>query len=91
LDLLPPDAQLLSQGKITRGIISLQISQVTPAFSHQLDEASSGGFIMFVNLQMFRKLTDAMAENGNLNLGGSGIILVTMVFSNYLILRFLVN
>src|SRR6266542_4053632 len=73
------DAQALDQFRIPIRVLPLQVVQQTPALTNELEKAAAGVMIFRVGLEMFRKVADALAEERDLYLGGSGVRVVCLV------------
>src|SRR6266487_2027832 len=67
------DAQTADQLRVPIGVLPLQVIEQAPALPDQLEKAAARVVVLRVGLEMFGEVIDALAEEGNLHLGGSGV------------------
>ena len=63
-------------------VIVADVVEQSPTTSDQLQETTTGVVVSLVNLEMFGEVDDALTEDGDLYLGGSGIGLVETVLGD---------
>ena len=90
-NILLTDTQLGDQSTVTVDVLVCQIVQHLAALTDHHQQTTTGVVVVLVNTQMISQLVDASGQNGNLNLGGTGIALVSSVVQNNLGLLFLQN
>ena len=73
------DAQLGDNGAVTLNILLLEVVQETAAAADHLVHTKAGVGVLLVDLQMLRELIDALREDGDLNLRGTGVVLAAAV------------
>jgi hypothetical protein len=73
LFLLFAQPKLLNQRPISLDILVLEVVQEAAPLSHQFDQAPAGMVIFGVGLKMIGQVTDTLAQDGHLYLGGAGI------------------
>jgi hypothetical protein len=73
LFLLSAEPELLNQRPISLDILVLEVVQESPTLTHQFDQSPAGMVIFGVGLEMISQITDALAQDGYLHLGGAGI------------------
>jgi hypothetical protein len=73
LFLLSAQPELLNQRPISLDILVLEVVQEAPALTHQFDQSPTGMMIFGVGLEMISQITDTLAQDGYLHLGGAGI------------------
>ena len=70
------EAQLINHHPITIDLVLFEVVQKPSPLSHQFEQASPGVMIPFVGLEMFGQISDPLAEQGDLNLWRSRVLLV---------------
>ena len=60
-------------------VFFLEIQQKPSTPAYQLEQTSPGMEILFVGLQMPGQLIDSIRHDGDLDLGGAGVLVVTTV------------
>ena len=67
------DAQLGNDSTVTLDVLSHQIVQHLAALTDHLQQATTGVVVLLVDLQVLGQLVDASGQNGDLNLGRTGV------------------
>ena len=80
LRFLLAQAESRDQLLITGRTFAIQVAKVAAARADNLEQASAGGVIVLVRLEMLEHLVDALAEHGYLDFRGAGILVVGPVF-----------
>mgnify|MGYP000202359935 CR=1 FL=1 len=75
------DAQLGNDSTVTLDVLSHQIVQHLAALTDHLQQATTGVVVLLVDLQVLGQLVDASGQNGDLNLGRTGVSGVSAVGS----------
>ena len=78
------NAELFLQLNHTVGILPLQIAQQALASTHHISETSTGMTILFVGPKMALQMFNTAAQNRNLHVSRTGILLVDTKFRNCL-------
>ena len=84
----PPFRFLLAQvvggdgGAVTLDVLPLQIGQQTAALADHLQQATLAVLVIAMDLQMLIQLVDAGGQNGDLDLGRTGVGLVQAALLN---------
>src|ERR687898_2304886 len=73
------DAQAADQIGVTLGILALQVIQQTAALANQFEEAAARVMIFRVRLEVLGEISDAFAEDGDLNFRRAGVGIVCAV------------
>ena len=60
----------------------MQVIEQTPALADHHQQATAGAVVFVVALQMFGKVVDALRQERNLHVGGSGIFFVQLELIN---------
>ncbi len=71
-----PEAQIFNQGPVSVDVFVCQIVQQPAAFPDNHLQPSAPGRVVFVLLEVFRQLPDAFSKECDLDLGGTGVLLV---------------
>ena len=79
---LLPDTEALDQLGVAIRILAFQVVQQAPPLTDQLEKAAARVMIFRVGLEMLGEVIDALAEERDLYLGGSGIGCVGFVGSD---------
>jgi len=70
---LLPDSEALNQIGVAIGILAFQIVEQAPALSDQLQKAAARVMVFRVGLEMFGEVIDALAQERDLHLWGTGV------------------
>lgn len=89
LDRLLSDSELFDYCAITLDILLLEIAQQISSVTYHLEKTTTAVVILRVDLEVLGERVDAVRENRDLYLGRAGVVLVDAVFSNDLLLYFL--
>src|SRR5688572_4664539 len=73
------DAQAFDQIRVPLRILALQIVQQPAALPDEFEEASARVVIFRVGLEVLGEISDAFAQNGDLNFRGAGVGIVCTV------------
>ena len=76
------DTQLGDQGTIALDVLLLQVVQQAPALTDHLQQAPVGVLILGVVLHVNGQLVDPLGQNGDLDLGRTGVGLMGTVGVN---------
>ena len=76
------DAELLNDGLVAFGIGFSEVIEQAATLAHHHEKTPPGGMILLMGLKMFGQLTDPGAEDGDLDLRGTGIVLGSTVVGN---------
>ena len=91
LDILLTDTQLGDQSTVTVDVLLCQIVQHVTTLTNHHQQAATAVIVVLMHTQVIGQLIDAGSQDGNLNLGGTGIAFVSSVFQDNLGLLFLLN
>lgn len=75
---LAADAELFDERLVARLCGALEIIEKLATVVDHLDEASAGIVILAVRLQMLREVLDFFREHRDLNVAGTGVLLVNL-------------
>src|SRR5246127_1084415 len=70
---LPADAEFGNDGLVALGIVFLEVVEQATALADQHEKTTARAVIFLVRLEVLRQLTDALAEQRNLNFGTPGV------------------
>jgi len=76
IEALLSKAQLINHHSITIDLVLLEVVQKPPSQPHQFEEASPRVMVPFVGLKMLCQILNPFAEQGDLNLWRSRVLLV---------------
>jgi hypothetical protein len=76
---LSSDAQFHDDSLVAVFVLSLQIVEKSPSLTDHFQKAPPAVVILFMDLEMLRKIGDPLGENRHLHLGRTGITVVTFV------------
>ena len=79
LNELLTDTQLLDGSSVSLDVLALEVSEEVSSLTYHLQQASSGVMILLVNLQMLGEVIDPLGEDSDLNLGRTGVGVVSSV------------
>ena len=85
-DRLLAQTEPLDQLLVSITIALGEIFKQSASFTHHEEKSPAGSVVMLMCAQVFRKLTDALGEDGDLDLGRAGIAFVTLIVGNYFFL-----
>lgn len=85
---LTPKAESLDQLLVARRRRAAQIVEQPPALAHDLEQATAGVVVLQVDLEVLGELVDALGQDGDLDLGRSGVGLVTTIAVDDALLAF---
>src|SRR4051812_13380805 len=83
---LSAQAETLDERTVTRDVLALQVLQQTTAATDQQQQTAAAVVVVLVQLQVLGELADALAEQRDLHLGGTGIGLTLGVLTDDLLL-----
>src|SRR5919202_5365644 len=79
-------AELRDEGGVALAVGLAEIIQQGAALVDEHQEAAAGMVVLRVRLEMLGEVLDALGENGDLHLGGTGVALrLGVVFDNFLL------
>lgn len=70
------DTELLDELAVLLDVALLDVLQHTAALTDEHHEAATGVVVLLVRLQVLGEVADALREDGDLNLGGTGVLIV---------------
>jgi len=73
------NAQFLDELFVTVGILTFQVIQEAAPGSDHHEEAAPRMVVLSVGLEMFRQVLNSLAEQGDLDLWGSGVARMGLV------------
>src|SRR3954452_15196477 len=73
---LAPQAELADQRAVALEILLLEVVQEPPAPAHEHQEAAARVMVVLVRPQVLREVVDAARQQGDLDIGGAGVLLV---------------
>ncbi len=85
---LPTDAKLLDDGLVTIDITGLDIVEQPPALADDLQQTPATVMVLLVDFEVLGQVRDPLGQDGNLNLGRTGIAVMTLVAADNLLLFF---
>ena len=85
---LLPDAESCNDSSVTFNVNFLEVVEQTTTLTDHLQQTTTGMVILLVGLEVLGEVADALRQQSNLNLGGTGIALVESVLSDDFILAF---
>ena len=89
--LLLTKTQSGDQSTIAVDVLLAQIVQKVPALADHLQQAAAAVVVVDMGAQMISQLVDAVGQNGNLNLGGTGVALMGRILFDDLVFDFFPN
>ena len=85
-DDLLADAQLGDQSAVTLDVLLLEVNKELTTVSNHFEQSATAVVVLVILLQMLVEVLDSGGEDSDLNLRGSGILLVDLVSLNDLLL-----
>lgn len=76
------DLQLGHQFIVRFCILAFEVFHQAAALANFLDQTTAGGVVLLVALQVLRELFDFLGQNGDLDLRGTGVGGVRLIFFN---------
>ena len=73
------DAEFLNDLFIALGIGLSEVVQQAATLADHHEEASPGGMVLLMRLEMLRQFTNTLTQDGDLDLRGTGIVVVSPV------------
>ena len=73
------DAELCDAGSVALDILLGKVVEKTAALTDHLVHAKTAVVILLVDLEVLGQLSDALREDGDLDLRGTGVVLVGLV------------
>ena len=67
------ESKTANEALVTTKILLFKVMKKLFSLTYHLKKAFLGMKVMFVLLEMFRKISDPLCKNGNLNLRGTGV------------------
>ncbi len=71
------DAELLDEGTVTLDVAFLDVGEQTATLTDEHHQTTAGMVILLVDLQVLGEVADALGEDGDLNIGIAGVLLVS--------------
>jgi len=85
------DAELSDNSAVTLDILLLKVCKKIAAMTNHLKQTATAVVVLGVSLKMLVKRVDAVGKDSYLNLGGSGITLVSRISADDLLLDVLLE
>jgi len=82
LGCLLSQVQLLDDGTVAVDVYLLEVTEEITSVTDHLEQTAAAVVVLHVGLQVLGQAVDAVGQNGNLNLGRTGVTLVDGVLSN---------
>jgi hypothetical protein len=79
---LLPDAKLLNNSLIAFGVGFSEVVEQAATLAHHHEKTAPGGMILLMGFEMFRQLANPRAQDGNLNLRRTGVVIGSPVVGN---------
>jgi hypothetical protein len=76
------DAKLLNNSLIAFGVGFSEVVEQAATLAHHHEKTAPGGMIFLMGFEMFRQLANPSAQDGNLNLRRTGIVIGSPVVGN---------
>lgn len=83
--------ELFDDGTVTGDVLLLEIVEKVSSVTDHLQKASSRVMVVVVGAQMLGERVDTGGQNGDLNLGRTGVAFVRMVLFDDLLLNFFLH
>jgi len=83
---LAAQTQLFDQGLVSAGIDFLQVVQQGTALGHQFQKTTAGMVVLFVGLEVFGQIGDALGQDSHLNFCASGVAFCATMFNDQVVL-----
>src|SRR5690554_5269172 len=77
-----PQAQLGDEGPVPLHVLTTQVVEETAALADHQQQAAPAVVVVLVGSKMLGEVVDSLGEQGDLDLGGSGVALVGAEFGN---------
>ena len=77
------EAELFDDCAVTLDVLLLKVSKELTAMADHLEKSATAVVVLVVLLKMLGKVLDSRGEKRDLDLGGSGVVLVNLVSVNY--------
>ena len=86
-DRLLADAERLDDAAVGPEILGLQVVEQATALADHHEKATAGVVILQVSLEVLRQVRDALGEEGDLDLGRTGVLLVLLELPDHFLFR----
>src|SRR6516164_4297175 len=73
------DAEFLNDLFVALGVGLSEVVQQAATLADHHEEASAGGMVLLMRLEMLRQFTNTLTQDGDLDLRGTGIVIVSPV------------
>jgi hypothetical protein len=77
------DAELLNNVFVPFGVVFLEVIKQATPLADQHEKAAPGSVVFSVRLEVLRQLTNALAQQGNLDFRTAGVVIVRFIPVNY--------
>jgi hypothetical protein len=77
------DAELLDDVFVPFGVVFLEVIKQATPLADQHEKAAPGSVVLSVRFEVLRQLTNALAQQGNLDFGTAGVGAVRLILVNY--------
>ena len=77
--LLPANTQVRDHLTITLDVALLQVVQKAATLADHLQQATAGVVVLAVDLEVLGEVADALREQGDLDLGRTGVVIAALV------------
>ena len=74
------DAELFNNHAVARDILLHQVIQQIAAMADHFQQAAAGVMVLLVHLQVLGQVVDPLGEDGDLDLGRTGVPLMRRIF-----------
>lgn len=85
------ETELFNDCAVTSDVLLLEVAKKISSVTDHLQKSATAVVILRVVLKMRVERIDAVREDRDLNLRGSGVVVAELVLSNNLLLEFLLN
>jgi hypothetical protein len=73
------EVEIADERAVTLDVAVLEVVEKTAALTDELQETTAAMVVLLVGLKVFREVGDALGEQSDLDLGGTGVGLATAV------------
>ena len=73
------DAEFLNDLFVALGIGLSEVVEQTASLADHHEKASPGGMVLLMRLEMLRQFTNTLTQDGDLDLRGTGVVVVSTV------------
>ena len=73
------DAEFLNDLFVALGIVLSEVVKQAATLADHHEKAAPGGMVLLMRLEMLRQLTNTLTQDGDLDLGGTGVGVMSAV------------